>query len=231
MGRNKRAAEDGKFRNYELLLYPDNQEHMDVLQRIKDEYAMHIGIKHLGDIDDETGELIGKEHFHVYLCFPNPRGWFRLCKLLGFQDHQFCRPIGNIDGALLYLCHTNTPEKTQYEIADLFGDKGLIAKTHLLIRRYKERNVFTPEAVKLCVEYIRSQRGIISFSDFTMWAVLNNLYKGAQSPLVRECLKEHNSIMARLQIQENFADPICREHIISVNGQTYDIDDFEELAY
>lgn len=229
MGRKKRAEEDGKYRNYKLLLYPDNEEHTTVLERIKAEYPCHIGIKHLGTVDDETGEIIGKEHYHVYLSFPNPRAWYRLCKLLGLPDQQFCRPIENIDGALLYLCHTNTPEKEQYPLSDLFGDKTLIQKTDLLIKRYRERSVFTPEAVQTCVEYIRAYRGILSFSDFTLWAVCNNLYKGAQSPLVRECLREHNAIQARLQMQDDDS-PVFREHLISISGQDYDLDDFEELC-
>lgn len=230
MGRKKRADEDGKFRNFKLLLYPDNAEHAEVLQRIKDEYPCHIGIKHIGDIDGETGEVIGKEHYHVYLCFPNQRAWYRLCKLLGLPDQQFCRPIDNIDGALLYLCHTITPEKEQYELSDLFGDKILIQKTDLLIKRHREKNVFTPEAVKVCIEHIRAHKGILSFADFALWAVANNLYKGAQSPLTREALREHNAVVAKLQVQEMFGGSIPRDRLITVNGQNYDIDDFEELA-
>lgn len=228
MGRKKRAEEDGKYRNYKLLLYLDNAQHMATLEYIKTKYTNYIGIKHTGAIDGDTGEIVGKEHYHVYLCFEHQRAWYKLCSELGFPDNQFCRPIDRMNGALLYLCHTNTPDKEQYSLSALFGDASLINKTALLIRRYRESNVFVPDAVEACVVYISSLTRILSFSEFTLWAVRNNLYKGAQSPLVRECLHEHNAELTRLYARKNMDVP--RQHLIKLGNEWVYEEDLEEIV-
>lgn len=203
MARAKKRITDEekqKSRHFRFLLYLDNQEHVAVFENLqKLNKALKIWIKHEPgtDFDPYTGETVetGKEHIHFYVSFPNPVNWYHFCDSIG-GDLQFCRPItGPFKNALLYLCHTNTPEKEQYSLASLCGDEVLISDTRKIVQRYLEKDMPLGDAVQMCVLWIKQQEKHIRTEELVFWSVANGCFKGAYNVLTRDCLKEQNTLI------------------------------------
>lgn len=181
-----------KSRNIALLLYPDNEKHLDIMARIKEEYPEYIGIMHHGDEDK-------KDHFHVYLCFPNPVYSSAVADYLDLEDN-LCRPLfGQFKDSLIYLTHRNAPEKEQYPISDCFGSPALMHKLEKYLMRYERSDVDTAEAVEGCLDWICCQQCVINYISFVRWVLTTPFFKGASSPLVRMCIEEHNQYYYKLQ--------------------------------
>lgn len=121
-------ADKYRARVHMLLLYPDNESHVEVLSKIMKSYD-YAGITHDRDTwtaEDEKknpehkqGEL-KKEHIHIVLRTPNATWNTAICKELGLEE-KFCEQVKNIDRALQYLLHYNEPDKTQYALDDVYG--------------------------------------------------------------------------------------------------------------
>ena len=60
-----------KYRNFEILLYLDNNIHMDTFNNIIPTYP-YVAILHDNDINEHTQELL-KAHYHVIIMLKNPR--------------------------------------------------------------------------------------------------------------------------------------------------------------
>lgn len=134
-----RTKEPIKSRHIKYLLYEDNEQHMEALERIKGDKYAYIGIRHhIVDMDgNEITEESGKPHFHVYQEFDNPVYTSSCARRYGLLDDsgapsvQFCRTVtGSFDNALVYLTHLNAPDKELYSESDLFG-------WSCLLRRYQ----------------------------------------------------------------------------------------------
>lgn len=190
-----------KARHFRFLLYVDNPEHVAIFEYLeKLDKGLKIWIEHKPEteMNVDTGDVVetGKAHIHYYISFENPVNWYRFAELAGNPDRQFCRIIdGRFDNALLYLCHTNTPEKEQYALSALHGSPELIKRTERVIQRYHERDIPLSEAVLACVLYISDQSRadtIISTKDLIFWAVSNGVFKGVSNVSTRDVLREHN---------------------------------------
>lgn len=195
-----------KTRYYKLLLYADNAQHVQALEVIK-EYPKapkpdYIGIAH--KLYDDLGNVIlegeGKLHYHVYLAFVNPVWVSAVCKILGLlkddgtSDVQFIRPItGRFDNALVYLTHTNAPDKEQYTAADLFGTPALIERQKRACVKYERKEIDVADSVLHILDWIQEQRGeIITMYAFGRWVCQTPYFRGAASPIVRGAIEEHN---------------------------------------
>lgn len=184
-----------KSRHIALLLYPDNEKHLDILARIKEEHPEYIGIMHHGDDDI-------KEHFHIYLCFPNPVFASSVSQTLDLEEN-LCRPLfGQFRDSLVYLVHRNAPEKEQYNVSDCFGSPALLHKLERYVMRYERSEVDTAEAVEGCIDWICKQQSYISYTAFVRWVLSTAFFKGASSPLVRMCLEEHNALWRETGMSE-----------------------------
>ncbi|MBQ8921413.1 MAG: hypothetical protein IJ060_04535 [Oscillospiraceae bacterium] len=189
MGKHKNNL---KSRNMKLLLYPDNEAHALAFSRIQDDLNVpFIGILH------HDGS--SKDHWHVYLCFQNPRYCSAVAQELGLVldsgegDTQFVRPItGRFESALVYLTHTNTPEKEQYSAADLIGDSELIEQQKKACLKYRRKELDMSDSVLGILAWIQQQEGIISMFQFGMWVCNSPYFRAASSGIVRGCIEEHN---------------------------------------
>lgn len=181
-----------KSRNMKLLLYPDNPHHVKVFMNIQDSNYAYIGIKHAA-IEG------GKEHWHIYLCFDNPRytasvaAELQLVNDLGEPDTQFVRAIsGRFENALVYLTHCNCPDKEQYSFDDLFGVADLIERTKKACLKYQRKDMDMSDAIIGCLDYIRRTEGVISMTDFGYWVCRSAFFRAASSGIVRAAIEEHN---------------------------------------
>lgn len=88
------------------------------------EYLIKIGARalispwHDQDINEDTGEL-KKKHKHIILVYEGPTALKPVKRI----SDKFNSPIPiaqvNLKGAVLYLTHTNNPEKAQYKQTDI----------------------------------------------------------------------------------------------------------------
>lgn len=161
-----------------LLLYPDNPDHLEVLDKITKSYD-YAGIVHNRDVwseEDEkqnplhkAGEL-KKEHIHIVLRTQNAVWNTALCKDLGLED-KFCEQVKNIDRSLQYLLHYNEPDKTQYPLDDVFG--GLRTKLAESIAKNEKSE---GEKVLELLDYIDNYQGQLRISDFARYCAANGYW-------------------------------------------------------
>ena len=187
-----------KSRHFKILLYPDNEKHQWILENIINANDIdYIGILHKGDEES-------KEHYHLFLSFPNPRKCECVAAEFGFFDSdgnpdiQFCRPVtGRLDNGLVYLTHLNSPEKEQYLSSDLFGTKFMLQKYHKAELRYLRSEFDMSDCVLALLDWIDSQHSVIRVSSLLRWACGSPYFKAVSHPMVRMALDEHNSLYAR----------------------------------
>lgn len=167
-----------RARVHMLLLYPDNENHVEVLSKIMKSYD-YAGITHDKDVwteDDEkknpehkVGEL-KKEHIHIVLRTPNATWNTAICKELGLEE-KFCEQVKNIDRALQYLIHYNEPDKTQYQVDDVYG--GLRTKLAESIQKQEKSE---GEKVVELIKYIKESERILSITEFAEHCAKNGYW-------------------------------------------------------
>lgn len=164
-------SEKYRSRVHMILLYPDNENHVEVLSRISKSYD-YAGITHDRDTWTEEDEKknpehkagsLKKEHIHIVLRTPNATWNTAICKEIGLEE-KFCEQVKNIDRALQYLLHYNEPDKTQYSLDDVYG--GLRTKLAESIQKNEKSE---GEKVVELIEYIETQDKIISIKSFASY--------------------------------------------------------------
>lgn len=161
-----------------ILLYPDNPDHLEVLDKITKSYDF-AGIVHNRDMWTEDDEKLNpshkagdlkKEHIHIVLRTQNAVWNTALCKELGLDD-KFCEQVKNIERSLQYLLHYNEPDKTQYSIDDVFG--GLRTKLSESISKNEKSE---SEKVLELLDYIDNYQGQLRISDFARYCASNGYW-------------------------------------------------------
>lgn len=161
-----------------LLLYPDNESHVEALAKISKSYD-YAAVQHDKDTwteEDEkknpehrTGEL-KKAHIHVVIRTSNATWNTALCKDLGIEE-KFCEQAKNIDNALQYLIHYNDTDKTPYALDDVFGS----LKTKLVESINKVEKSEGEKVVEL-LQFIREYDGRLTITDFAEYCAKNGYW-------------------------------------------------------
>lgn len=180
-----------------LLLYPDNESHLEALSKISKSYD-YAGIKH--DKDTWTAEdekenpehkqgALKKEHIHIVLRTANATWNTALCKELGIEE-KFCEQAKNIDNALQYLIHYNDTDKTPYEIDDVFGSM----KTKLVEGINKNEKSEGEKVVEL-IAFIRAYEGILTITEFAEYCAKNGYWSEFRrsGAIFVKIIDEHNA--------------------------------------
>lgn len=125
---------NGKYRMWNLILYPDNEQHNEAIVKLLQEFNC-VGICHGEDtklntddddlLVDENGVSLCegdklKPHYHFIIKLVNPRYRSGLADELGINKYYF-EPTGSWYGSAKYLLHIGHPEKFQYDTSDLIG--------------------------------------------------------------------------------------------------------------
>ena len=161
-----------------ILLYPDNPDHLEVLDKITKSYDF-AGIVHNRDMWTEEDEKLNpshkagdlkKEHIHIVLRTQNAVWNTALCKELGLDD-KFCEQVKNIERSLQYLLHYNEPDKTQYSIDDVFG----CLRTKLSESISKNEKSEGEKVLEL-LDYIDNFQGQLRISDFARYCASNGYW-------------------------------------------------------
>ena len=230
MARKRAENIDDRSRHFKLLLYPDNELHSSLIERILSGQQIfdskiqwvYIGIKH-EDIDIDGAY---KPHYHFYLEFPNAVYTRSLCKQFGFikddgnPDDQFVRVItGQFSNALVYLTHLNCPDKEQYDRSALIGSKSLIQAYDKAALAYITKKVDKREAFQDVSMWIRSQTGIITAFQMLDYLLKTSCFAIRNESWLRIIWQEHNSRLIQKyskEIQDKIsADPEKWSQILS----------------
>lgn len=184
---------DKRYRNFRILLYPDNPQHSLAACILSTNEYNAVGMLHDKDVytedDPERGIVKGvieKKHWHFVIKFKNAKTFSALAKELEI-DSKFIQKCDNYKGALLYLTHANSPDKYQYSpknaVGSLAGD---------LLNASDSR----PEYLKILdiAEYISNYNGRLFLSKVLQYACENGIYSTYRRDLttIRELIAEHN---------------------------------------
>lgn len=158
-----------RSRNYLLLLYPDNADHVSILNYVKSSYQF-LGVLHDKDFFDDGTEK--KSHYHIFLTFKNAKWLSALSSELNL-DSRFIQPVRNRITSLQYLVHYNEEKKFHYDFNSLFGSPKL--KNELI---YSIENVELSETDKvlLIIEFIENNASCLSVKDLSIYCANNNLW-------------------------------------------------------
>ena len=182
--------------NYMLLLYPDNENHMKVLEKIQQSFD-YACILHDKDKFTESDEKKNSEHkagsfkkahFHVVVRFPNKRWNTAVAKTFGLEL-RFVEKVHFLDKALMYLVHFGNEAKHQYSHDEVLGPlkKRMIEKINA---ETKEESEFILEIL----EFVKNYDGYLPYDEYLSFLVCNgywNYFRRSAFPLTR-LLDEHN---------------------------------------
>lgn len=166
-----------KFRTFACELYPEDSEHLKILEYIKKyyEYAYILHDKDIWEeeVVDDDGITIHKAgdtkklHYHVILNFKNPRSLDKLKKELGLKHLETC----NFYFYARYLIHKDYPRKFQYD------EKEIITNMELRIHNALKRDYNSQEQdTRILLNYIYSQRNqsFLTLKQLTDYAMEND---------------------------------------------------------
>lgn len=157
-----------RSRVHMVLLYPENAEHLEVLENIKCNYD-YASILHDKDTDDDG--VLKKEHIHVIIRTQNATWNTALCNAIGLKEINLVQHIRNLDNALMYLVHFNEPEKYQYDIAEVRGNLK-----EKLVTAMNSQNKSEGEKVSELIEYIEEYKGYLSLTAFSKFCAKNGYW-------------------------------------------------------
>lgn len=101
--------EENRYRNFMILLYPEDDYFNDTLEDIKGSFKKYAYIKHIAEEEEK------KEHVHLILSLDNPRSEISLAKRLEIPK-RLVKRIKSLRGSCRYLIHKDNEDKLQYNL-------------------------------------------------------------------------------------------------------------------
>lgn len=181
-----------KFRDrkFMLLLYPDNKEHVNALELIKQSYD-YAYILH--DKDTKENGDINKPHWHVVITTGNNAIWnTSLADTLGIDVVFTGEKIKKLDRALEYLIHFNDSDKFQYNIDEVKGN----LKNRMKLSMNQTDKTEGEKVIEL-YDYIDSSKKIIKSKEFGRWCAMNgywDVYRRAGAIFNQAIIERNNEI-------------------------------------
>lgn len=177
-----------RSRNYNLLLYPDNESHSNAMELIRKTYKYAACLHTLDLKDDGT---LKKPHWHVVVRFAQARWNTALADELGIET-RFLESTKSVEKSLKYLIHADHPEKAQYEIESVEGDLKVLLEKYLL-------DVCEDERILQLIDLLDSFACPVSYSSFVRVVCSRGLYSDfRRSALVMtKLISEHNYLFPK----------------------------------
>lgn len=177
-----------RSRSHCLLLYPEDETHMNALNLIK-QYYNYAYILHDKDYTD-TGE-IKKPHYHIVITFNNAKWNTKVAEELKITDNYIeqCR---NLELALEYLIHRNEETKYQYPIDEV---KGPLKQK--LIKYLNQNDLDENDRVYELYKYISESNKIIYYYEFVEYCVKMGMWDifRRSSLIFIKLIEEHNCLL------------------------------------
>lgn len=167
-----------RSRSFAFELYPEDDKHCDILDYIISyfdyAYILHDKDKFDDDIiDTETKEILHKAgdlkkpHWHVIICFKNPRSVKSIKDELRLEHVETC----NFYAYSRYLIHKDSPQKYQYDQSEIHTNMQ-IRIDNALSRTFDSKEQDTRILLKYLFE--QGRESIITFKQLTQYAMEND---------------------------------------------------------
>lgn len=156
-------------RYFSAILYPEDPNYKTYMKNIIDNFTEVTWIDHNKDLNNE-GE-IKKLHTHIiFKVGENARWRNAIAEIIGCEPNM-------IEGCkrqpmLLYLLHKNNPEKTQYTLEEVQGDKTELERILL-----KDETPENKASILFCAIL---QQHITNMTSLIAYAIDNNLLSTLQ---------------------------------------------------
>lgn len=159
--------ENKKYRNFEIILYPENDDHikilLDIKKRFKYAYILH-------DKDKKDDGIIKKHHWHMLVFLDNQKTLSAFGKMFHLQDSMnLIEIVKDKKKAIRYLVHVDNDEKEKYDINDI--------QTNIDISSYFS-NLVSNESIEVddMIAYVTSYQGYLKYEIFFAYIRGNNLW-------------------------------------------------------
>ena len=163
----KRINENPRARDFFIELYPDNESHIAVLEKLQKSYN-YVGIVHNRDVyekerKDENGNIknaigdLKKEHMHIIVSFSNQRYLNGVAKELELEN-RFIQKVDSFKKVSRYLIHLDNEEKAQYTLDEIFGSPDLCTK----VKKFCTEEYSITNIICELVEYLDSLDRIVT---------------------------------------------------------------------
>lgn len=174
-----------RSRTHMLLLYPEDESHMNALDLIKKSYD-HAVILHNKDYT-EDGEL-KKPHYHVVLRFAQGKWNTALAKELSIEPN-YMQEVKRFDNALQYLIHYNDTDKAQYNIEDVHGNLKI-----RLVESLNKIEKSEGEKVSELLDFISERDYTITITEFAHYCAKNGYWAEFRrsGSIFCKVIEEHN---------------------------------------
>lgn len=180
-----------RYRIFNLLLYPDNEQHQKAILRLQDtEFnavgCLHDNDKYTEDTNEHKAGEYKKQHYHFVVKFKNNRTKSALSKDLQI-DERFIDPTCNFKNSAKYLLHIGCEDKYQYDVSDLVG--SLVPDVLNLI----DDSTVEQKAIKIChlLDGIESFVSTAAYLEIIAKNGLFSVYTRCANSFLR-VLEEHN---------------------------------------
>ena len=181
-----------RFRFFDLLLYPDCEQHNEVLSVIKDSGIDFCGILHDRDLD-ESGKL-KKAHIHLVL-WGVQTTISSLSSRLGLPEN-YISIRGTRLSRLRYLVHADNPEKYQYSPDSAFGAPSGLKKFRESLNVSEDENDNVFSIISLLESYPQDEYvPLLTFVKDVCSSSLFPYYRRAQSTFIELWRERNNFIM------------------------------------
>lgn len=177
------SSGESEGRNWFLLLWTDNEEHIAVIKALDESDIDYVGILH----DQEK-----KPHWHIFLQFPHPKKKHQIAKRLHL-DERWIRKQSRKKKSIEYLLHLNDPDKYQYDASGFFG--SLTDEASKICA--KSANECEADSVKLLLAFIDNYPTHLTYSHLIQKAIELGSYSALRrmGNLGVQLVKEHNELV------------------------------------
>lgn len=176
-----------KYRNFMIILYTEDKKHCSILDYIINNFNNYAYILHDKDYN-ENGE-IKKPHYHVMLCFDNPRTITGLSKELDLLPNYIEPTKHNYIKGLRYLIHADEEDKYLYAVEEVKGTKTLIRKLENSLNADKTECEYIIEIIDII-----DNQDYINKREFVLEMCRKNLYSyyRRSACIINDIIFEHN---------------------------------------
>lgn len=189
-------------RKYCMILYPDDETHVAVMDKLQTGGYNYAAILHDQDLytDGEHAGELKKPHWHVVVRFKNAVHRHTLAKEFGIAEN-YLESCKNVDASLLYLVHYGHEDKAQYEYEKVFGSLSVRLASLLADDDESTRalNIY---------DIIRNSPGIVTYTEVFEKACKSGLYGDFRrmGTGVMYLINDHNQeLFEHFQLRETYA--------------------------
>ena len=190
------ASNRGNTKTFSTVLYPENPDHMKILEKMESLLDEYTYICHNKDesVNKETGEIIVlKPHIHFLWRYSEQRSLKSVGEEIGIPENMI-EKIHSYNNALVYLIHEKNNDKYQYQEEDVKGSTMGIAAFQKAIRQYRMKERSEDTRIMDIVNLITGWKGKIKYKELITECCKKGWYADLRrsSYLIQRLINEHN---------------------------------------